>query len=267
MSNEEFVREAIGIVSKAQENGACLRIMGALAAYIRAVNVSHSDLFNRVRRFGDQTPLFTDLDFATYGKHSSKTARTFKEFGFKPDLMVNGLFGSKRLIYYHPQGKYHVDIFIDNLEFSHNIPFGKPGTGRLELDYPTITPSDLVLEKLQIHQINHKDLVDLIVIFITHSVTETPQKGSIDGRYIGQTLANDWGFWYDATTNLSKVEQLSEQLTANGRLNENENTSMTRSINDLTNIVTNTPKTRNWEKRARAGTNKRWYNDVEEVTR
>jgi hypothetical protein len=42
---------------------------------------------------------------------------------------------------------------------------------------------------------------------------------------------------------------------------------MTRSINDLTNIVTNTPKTRNWEKRARAGTNKRWYNDVEEVTR
>jgi len=59
--------------------------------------------------------------------------------GFRPDSVINGFFGDRRLIYYEPSDKFHVDIFLDKLEFSHDVIFGKkPGDGRLELDYPTI---------------------------------------------------------------------------------------------------------------------------------
>jgi hypothetical protein len=36
-------------------------------------------------------------------------------------------------------------------------------------------------------------------------------------------------------------------------------------MDKLLNVITNCPKTRKWEKRAKAGTNKPWYRDVEEV--
>ncbi len=103
-------------------------------------------------------PLFTDLDLAGYNKQGGDINKFFtKELGFQPDTLVNGMFGHKRRIYYHPQNKYHVDVFMDKLEFSHAVDFGeKPGSGRLELDSPTITAVDIVLEKLQIHEINEK---------------------------------------------------------------------------------------------------------------
>jgi hypothetical protein len=37
--------------------------------------------------------------------------------------------------------------------------------------------------------------------------------------------------------------------------------------NKLLNTVTCYPKSRNWEKRAKAGTNKPWFNEVDDVVR
>src|SRR5436853_4006800 len=85
--------------------------------------------------------------------------------------MINGFFGDRRLVYYEGADRFHLDIFLDKLEFSHDILFGKkPGNGRLELDFPTISLTDLVLEKLQIHRIGRKDLVDLLVLFLGYAV-------------------------------------------------------------------------------------------------
>jgi hypothetical protein len=52
-------------------------------------------------------------------------------------------------------------IFLNKLEVSHILDFdNKPGSGSLELDYRTIS-TDPVLEKLQIPEINRKDLIDV----------------------------------------------------------------------------------------------------------
>jgi len=53
--------------------------------------------------------------------------------------------------------------------------------------------SRLLLEKTQIHQINRKDIVDLIVLFLGYGVSTSPQKENINGKYVAETLANDWG--------------------------------------------------------------------------
>jgi hypothetical protein len=268
MSEDEFLKEALGIVEKAQSHGLYLRILGSLGAYIRSLNNGCADVFKSLERFGDGMPLFTDLDLAAYGKQKGEINKFLRELDFKPDPLVNGLFGHKRLIYYHPQNKYHIDVFLNKLEFSHDVEFGeKPGSGRLELDYPTISPTDIVLEKLQIHEINHKDLIDLISLFIVHDVHVQFGKNVVDGEYITKILSNEWGFWYDATTNLGKVRSLLEGLTKDGKLTATQSQTALQRIDKLLNMIMNSPKTKEWEKRAKIGTKKPWYREVEEVVR
>src|SRR5207249_2216805 len=84
------------------------------------------------------------------------------------------------------------------------------GNGRLELDYPTISLTDLVLEKLQIHRIGRKDLVDLLVLFLGHEVKPGADGDHevVDADHVTQLLADDWGFWYESIQNLAKARQL-----------------------------------------------------------
>jgi len=268
MSEDAFLKEAIGIVEKAQSRGLYLRILGSLAAYIGSLNNGYADVFRSLGRFGDGMPLFTDLDLAAYGKQRGEISKLFRELAFEPDLIVNGMFGHKRLIFYHPQRKYHVDVFLNRLEFSHDVEFGeKPGSGRLELEYPTISPTDIILEKLQIHDINRKDLIDLISVFLVHDVQEQLGKDVIDGGYIAKILSDEWGFWYDATTNLGKVKTILEAVTKEGKLTTIQSQTTTQRMDKLLNVIENSPKTRNWEKRAKAGTKRAWYREVEEVQR
>jgi hypothetical protein len=268
MNEEEFVKEAVGIVEKAQSHGVYLRILGSLATYIRSLNNGYANLFKSLERFGEGKPLFTDLDLAGYSKQSGAINKFFHELNFRPDTMVNGMFGHKRLIHYHPQNKYHVDVFLNKLEFSHDVEFGeKPGSGRLELDWPTITATDIVLEKLQIHQINRKDLIDLVTLLMAHDVHERFDKNTIDGSYITNILSDDWGFWQDATTNFGKMKMLMEELTANNKLTTEQRQTIAQRTDKLLGMVTNSPKTKHWEKRSKTGTKKPWYREVEDIVR
>jgi hypothetical protein len=268
LSDDDFVKEALEIVEKADSRGLYLRILGSLAAYVHALNNGCGGLFKSLERYGEGMPLFTDLDLAAYGKQKGAIDKFLRELSFQPDALVNSLFGHRRLVYYHPQRKYHIDVFLNKLEFSHDVTFGeKPGSGRLEIDYPTISPTDIILEKLQIHEINRKDLIDLISLFIVHEVHEQPGKNGIDGDYITKLLSNEWGFWYDATTNLGRVKSLLEKLTDGDKLSAMQSQIARQRIDRLLSMITNSPKTRRWEKRARTGTSKPWYREVEEVVR
>jgi hypothetical protein len=269
MSEEEFLKEALGIVEKAQNRGVYLRILGALAVYIHSLDKPECiNAFKSLERLGEGKPIFTDLDLIGYSKQQKEITKLFEELKFQPDRMINVLFAGKRLIFYHPQGKYHVDVFLNKLEFSHDVNFGdKPGSGRLELDYPTITLADIVLEKLQIHYINLKDLIDLIILFMGHEVDEKGGKDVIDGGYIAKILSDDWGFWYDATTNLEKTKTLAKTLREKGKLSDEHMRIIMERIDKLRRIIDATQKTKNWQKRAKIGTSKPWYREVEELVR
>jgi hypothetical protein len=270
MDDGEFLNEAMAIVENGQSRNVLLRFLGAFAVYVHSLgNEVALNAFKSLGRLGGGKPMFTDLDLALYGKQRRDATKLLESLQFKPDNMANMLFGGRRLIYHHPRGKFPIDLFIDKLEFSHDVVFGKkPGSGRLEIDYPTISLADIVLEKLQIHQINRKDVLDLIVLLLGHNVVEDAEKDVIDGGYVARVLANDWGFWYDATNNLASVDALARDLAnqKTGITNEQCRTVTTR-VTELRKIIDSCQKTKEWEKRAKTGTSKPWYREVGEVSR
>jgi len=269
--DDEFLREARTIVDAAHTQGTVLRILGSLAIYAHSLHAPEGiGFYRRVGRVREGAPLFTDLDLIGYASQGRSISKVFDGLGFKPDDMINGFFGDRRLIYYEGSNRFHVDIFLDKLEFSHDVLFGKkPGTGRLELDYPTISVTDLVLEKLQIHQIGRKDLVDLIVIFLGHDVKAKANgdREVVDAGHIANLLADDWGFWYESTQNLEKTRQMLGQFIGEGRISQDLAKRITSRIADLERTLQSVPKGRHWEKRAKVGTAKPWFREVEEVVR
>jgi hypothetical protein len=263
LSEEDFIREVIDIVTKAKEKNIVLRIIGALAVRLYAEN-DHEAISVHRKRFGNTTVVFTDLDLIGYSKQRGNIEKFFSSIQYQPDRMINRLFGDRRLIFYHPKGHFSVDIFFDKLEFSHDVKFGdKPGSGRLELSFPSITPTDLILEKLQIHQINRKDLVDLLVMLKLKEVGTS--EGTINGSYIAKILAQNWGFWYDATNNLQLVKQISEEMLANGDITQAFYSKAVQQLNTLLEFIENEQKSKDWIKRSQIGTKKPWYREVNDI--
>jgi hypothetical protein len=261
----------VALVEAGRQRNVSLRILGSLAIYAHSLHVPECiTVFHRLGRVEEGKPLFTDLDLAGYAKQGRFISGLFKELRFKSDDMVNGFFGDRRLIYYEGTGKFHVDVFLDKLEFSHDVLFGsRPEDGRLELDFPTITLADIVLEKLQIHLVGRKDLVDLIILFLGHDLrgNEAPDRELIDDTYLSEILGDDWGFWHESMQNLEKTRQLAHSFADAGRLEPDQFARVRDRLANLEACLQRCPKTRKWEKRSRAGVSKPWYREVEEVVR
>ena len=87
---------------------------------------------------------------------------------------------------------------------------------------------------------------------------------TINGEYIAKIMSKDWGFYYTSTTNLNKVKALLgeyEVLTAADR------EVISGRVDTLLGMIEKEPKSVGWKVRAKVGTKKQWYNDVEEVER
>ena len=101
----------------------------------------------------------------------------------------------------HPDD--HVDVFLDTFRMDHDIALAR----RLEIEPYTVSLSDLLLTKLQIFRLNDKDLRDIVTLLADAEVGEQDGPGVIDGRYIGELCADDWGLFYDVTRNLQRVDE------------------------------------------------------------
>jgi len=265
LSDEEIIKEAVRIVDAAREKGIVLRILGAIA--VRIHSKGFEDFHKRLGRLGGSEKSFTDIDFIAYSAQRGDIRKLMeKELSFNISRQFLLLYGKERLVYYHPQNLYHVDIFFDKLAFSHDIPFGKLGKGRLELDYPTITVTDLLLEKLQIHQINEKDIKDIIVLLKAHDLGNE-DNDMINVNYLSQLLGDDWGFWMDATENLRKTLAFAKRYRDESLLSDSDLNEIEEKIRKLLEILENCPKTKRWQKRAKQGTKKKYWRDVEELYR
>lgn len=268
MSGEDqrIIDDAIKIANAAQSRSLVLRIIGALAVRIHSTN--SADLFMRLGRLGNTGRFFSDADFVVYSKQRGKLRGLFEdEFRFRIEG-YSMLQAKDRMIYSHPDGIYKVDVFLDRLAFSHEICFGSdPGKGRLDLDFPTISLADLLLEKLQIHQITEKDVKDMIVLLHEHRMGSEQDRETIDAKHIALTLANDWGFWYDASMNLDKVLTLAADYQAEKLISREVLIGIQDKIAELKRHLDEEPKSPSWLSRAKIGTQKQWWKDVEERSR
>jgi hypothetical protein len=254
-----YLDEAAAIIAAAEERGVQLRLLGAIAV------IKHCPEFIWLHEATKRE--LTDIDFVAYGKQRPNVGELLTEMGYA--TKGGGAGGvtmevwTGREIYVDPRGQRHsVDIFYDKLDFCHPVEF----KGRLELDSPTIPLTDIVLEKLQIVEINEKDLKDLMIMFLEHPVNAAGNGGreEIDGDYIAKRFANDWGFYYTANLNFDKVLSFLPRYAA---FTPEHRETIGARIAELREAIERKPKSLGWKARARVGPRKKWYRDVAEEYR
>jgi hypothetical protein len=246
--DEMIINNAKKLIETANEKGLFLRVLGAIAFRIHCPKFGH--LLGKSRAI-------TDIDFMAYSKQMNKIERHIVEHGYEMRPPSIAALAARRRIFYDRKNGVTIDVFFDKLEMCHDIDF----RGRLEVDYPTIPLAEMLLEKLQIVQINEKDVKDLIILFREHEIGDN-DKEIINAKYIAKLLSKDWGFYYTATTNLKKIKSL---LGHYRTLVGTDKEFIESRIDKLLDIIEREPKSLGWKLRAKIGTKKVWYRKVEEI--
>jgi len=244
-----FVEQAHRILDQARERGVTLRLLGAIAFHICCPN------FNYVQRATGR--VFTDIDFMGYFKQMREVERLFKELGYSEDRRIKSVPGLRRSIFFHADQPWHSDVFYDVLEFSHEIDL----RGRLEIEYPTLSLVDLLLEKMQIARINEKDIIDTLMLLREHEVGEAKDR-TIRTDHLARCCKADWGLWRTVTANLAKVDQLADKYDV---LGAEDRHIIRQRLATIRERIDREPSTLRWKLRGRIGERMQWYRDVDEV--
>ncbi len=251
---EDFYSERTRIVDALaldENKHVIMRLIGALAFRTHCPKYGHiQDKLGRK---------FTDIDFASYPRFGKDIRRILTELGYEEDKQVTQLFGDRRMVFHDPAFGRHIDVFYNLLDYCHPVSF----VGRLEAEELTIPLAELLLEKMQIVQINEKDVIDSIMLLREHPIGDM-DKETVNAAILSRILANDWGYWRTVTGNL-KI--LIEKLETYEGLTDEDREVVRKRIAELEGRIEATPKTLKWKARAQIGERMKWYKDVEELER
>ena len=182
-SIELLAAEARRILQTSEGARLRLRLLGSAAVQLRCP---------RYAGVAQQGRQFRDIDFAGLQREAAEVRELLSSLGYAEDREVFVLSEGGRAIFEHANGL-HIDVFYDLLDFCHPIRLN----GRLDADPPTLPLAELLLTKLQIVQINEKDLLDAIVLLLEHELGGT-DAGVINAARIAKLCADDWGLWRTA---------------------------------------------------------------------
>jgi hypothetical protein len=200
---------------------------------------------------------YTDIDFAAYSRQTTAVRSLLEKLGYTDNKEVFIVSGGERAIFDKPDIGLHVDVFYEKLDFCHVIRWN----GRLEVDAPSIPLAELLLEKMQIVEINEKDVIDTIMLLLEHPLGETDRE-MINIARVAQLCANDWGLWRTTTMNLNKVRSL---VHGYQQLKAKEKSRLEQQVEAALQRIEAEPKSVAWRLRARVGDRVKWYKDVDEV--
>lgn len=252
---EVFLEEGKRLVDEATKRGIPIRLLGGVA--IRFHCLEFIEFAKKLVRLGEGQQEYTDLDYMSYSKYRDKMKDFFKEMGYEKRPTTMSTAATQRQIYFHPKGWFFVDVFFDKLlAANHPLDF----RGRLDLDTPTVTPTDLLLEKIQIVFPGEKDVKDTVLLVVSHQISLQEEKNKINAKFISELLASDWGFWYTVTTNLNGLKQYILEV---GSLSDDDRQDLSKKIDTLLEIIEKETKSTGWKMRSLVGAKKQWYKPVE----
>ena len=237
--------EALSLAGGAGDASLGLKLLGGLAVRVLCPQ------FPPRQRSGQ------DIDFACVAKERKKVADYLAKAGCEPDRRFNNLNGDRQMYFSAPSGR-PIDVMVDRLTMCHVLDF-RPGFSRQPF---TIDAVDVLLSKLQIVELNEKDLRDIV-----HLLAALPLGGgaqaSIDTDRFRKLLGADWGWWRTVTGNLAKMEELLGErpaLIPDDRVYE-----PVAQAGRLLELAVEAPKSMKWKLRANVGERVRWYELPEEV--
>jgi hypothetical protein len=239
---------SVKVVREANARGIPLKLIGGQAVRLLC------PLFpNRARN--DQ-----DMDFACVSSKKRDVIGFFAEQGFLGDQRFNTLHGDRQMYFTTADGKTSVDVVMDRLNMCHVLDFAD----RIDRLPDTLDVADLLLTKLQVFELNRKDVHDILHLFSGFEVAEGDEPGSIGIDRIGKVVSEDWGWWRTATMNLEKV-----MLYAEGRppdlVPKDPPFDPSAQAKTLLDVCSEAPKTLKWKLRAKVGDRVQWYQLPEEV--
>ena len=195
---------------------------------------------------------YKDLDFATSKKSAGDLQKLLRDIGYEPHLGFNAMNGRERLLFYDDQNGRQVDVFVSSFRMCHEIPLEK----RLAIDEDTVPLAELLLTKLQIIELNEKDMRDTVALLLEHEVTD--DDAGVNASHVAALCAEDWGLWRTISHNLESVR---DHLPNYDVASE----TVASRVSRLLGHIEEAPKSRSWKLRAKIGERKRWYELPEEV--
>jgi hypothetical protein len=214
-----------------------LRLLGGVAVRV------HTSLLPRE---------YKDLDFATTKKGSGDTQELLRSLGYEPHVGFNAMNARERLLFFDDANGRQVDVFVSSFRMCHAIPL----EGRLQHHEETVPLAELLLTKLQIVELNEKDVRDAVALLATQEVTD--DDAGVNVTRVAQLTADDWGLWRTITRNLEEVARHVDRYDVDRDL-------VSTRLRALLERIEAAPKSRGWKLRDKIGERKRWYDLPEEV--
>jgi len=240
---EDPIAEAERIASAAKAAHVGVKLMGGAGIHLHSPSAHRPPLR---RKYGD-------LDYVMPKRDRKAVLAFFPSLGYEANERFNLMQGDRRLYFFDNEHGRQVDIFIDSIRMSHIIDL----RDRLDHEGPCASPSDLLLSKLQIFEVNRKDLVDVTALLLDHPVAPNSDE-AIDPDYIARLTADDWGFYRTLQVNLEKLDATLEDLDVDRGL-------VRLRIAEIKKAIEAQAKSMKWRLRAQVGDRVRWYELPEEV--
>jgi hypothetical protein len=190
-------------------------------------------------------------------KGSGDADKLLRDAGYEPHITFNAMHARERGLFFDEHHGRQVDVFIDSFRMCHQIPL----SGRLNGDELTVPLAELLLTKLQIIELNEKDVRDTVLLLHGHPI-EDHDDDAVNGAQIAQLCANDWGLWRTITANLERCSS----HVGDYELEQADRDRISTRFDELLGRIEEEPKTRGWKLRAKVGERKRWYELPEEVS-
>lgn len=240
---EDTIAEAERVAGAARAQGVGVKLLGGAGIRLHSPSSQHSPL---KRKYGD-------LDYVVASKDRKAVLAFFPAIGYEANDRFNLMQGDRRLYFFDANNGKQVDVFIDVFRMSHVLDL----RNRLAHDGPCATPSDLLLSKLQIYEVNRKDLIDAAALVLDHPIASNGDD-AIDAAYVTRLACEDWGLCRTLQLNLGKLRQTVAELDINRDV-------VNSRLDELWAAIEAGPKPLKWRMRAQVGDRMRWYELPEEV--
>ncbi|MDE3134495.1 MAG: hypothetical protein KGL15_10535 [Acidobacteriota bacterium] len=241
----DLVAEGERLLALAHDQDATFALLGGVAVRLRAPEVP--EVLDRE---------YKDLDFAVPKGASGAAGKLLADAGYEPHVVFNAMNSKERMLFHDNVNGRQVDVFVGAFRMCHEIPLSE----RLKPREKTVPLAELLLTKLQIIQLNEKDIRDTVLLLHGHEIAEHDDDAVNSARIAG-LCAGDWGLWRTITKNLERcAEDLHEYA-----LPDEKQSQIKDRLRQLLARIEAEPKSRGWKMRDRIGERKRWYDLPEEV--
>lgn len=243
----DLVEEGERLLALAHDQNATFALLGGVAVRLRAPEVPAA--LDRE---------YKDLDFAVPKGGGGAAGKLLTEAGYEPEVVFNAMNSKERLLFHDTVNGRQVDVFVGAFRMCHEIPL----SDRLQPREKTVPLAELLLTKLQIIELNEKDVRDTVLLLHGHEVTDA-DGDAINAVRIAELCGGDWGLWRTITQNLERCGEHVDDY----ELPDDDRGRIRARLKALLERIESAPKSRGWKMRARIGERKRWYELPEEVER